>query len=212
MDIQEYLRQTAEIWDSRYKQEEYIFGEEPNQFLKEELLKLSPGNILFPAEGEGRNAVFAAKVGWKVYAFDISKEGRDKALKLAKKNKLDIDYQLGDFNSLKYQENFFDVIALIYTHFPPFIRSLYFPIFDELLKDKGIIIAEVFSKRHIEYQKKYEKIGGPRDMDLLYSINDFQNFFPKYEYHLLEETEVELYEGQGHLGVGSVIRFVGKKI
>jgi hypothetical protein len=49
------------------------------------LIKLPIGSILFPAEGEGRNAVFAAKLGWAVSAFDISNEGKNKGIKLAKK-------------------------------------------------------------------------------------------------------------------------------
>lgn len=71
-------------WDDRYKSEEFAYGEEPNNYLKEQLEKLNPSTILFPAEGEGRNAVFAAKLGWKVSAFDISEEGKTKPLNLLK--------------------------------------------------------------------------------------------------------------------------------
>jgi hypothetical protein len=49
-----------ERWNDRYSKDEYAYGEQPNNFLREELEKLKPGTILFPAEGEGRNAVFAA--------------------------------------------------------------------------------------------------------------------------------------------------------
>ena len=51
-------------WNDRYSKDEYAYGEEPNRYLKEQLEKLAVGKILFPAEGEGRNAVFAAKLGW----------------------------------------------------------------------------------------------------------------------------------------------------
>lgn len=66
-------------WNSRYSDTAYAYGKSPNQFLKEQLEKLPIGNILFPAEGEGRNAVFAATLGWKVSAFDISDEGLKKS-------------------------------------------------------------------------------------------------------------------------------------
>jgi hypothetical protein len=59
-------------WNDRYSKEEFAFGVHPNDYLKEQLEKLPIGKILFPAEGEGRNAVFAAKLGWTVSAFDIS--------------------------------------------------------------------------------------------------------------------------------------------
>jgi hypothetical protein len=49
-------------WNERYSNEAFAYGEEPNNYLKEKLIKLPVGSILFPAEGEGRNAVFAAKM------------------------------------------------------------------------------------------------------------------------------------------------------
>ncbi|MEH6657354.1 hypothetical protein [Leeuwenhoekiella marinoflava] len=42
--------------------------------------KPNTGNILFLAEGEERNAVFAAKLGWTVSAFGISAKGKNKAI------------------------------------------------------------------------------------------------------------------------------------
>ena len=81
----------TERWNDRYSNEEFAYGENPNNYLKEQLEKLPAGNILFPAEGEGRNAVFAAKLGWAVSAFDISDKGKKKALQLAAKNNVNID-------------------------------------------------------------------------------------------------------------------------
>ncbi|EMO25801.1 thiopurine S-methyltransferase domain protein [Leptospira interrogans serovar Bataviae str. HAI135] len=74
-------------WNERYSKEEFAFGEQPNEYLKEQLEKLEIGKILFPAEGEGRNAVFAAKLGWNVSAFDISVEGKRKRFNLQKQIK-----------------------------------------------------------------------------------------------------------------------------
>jgi hypothetical protein len=59
-------------WDERYNLPEYIYGTEPNQFLKNFIQKNKPGKILLPGDGEGRNSVYAAQSGWKVYAFDSS--------------------------------------------------------------------------------------------------------------------------------------------
>lgn len=66
-------------WNDRYKNPEYAYGISPNEFIKGELQTLNPGKILFPGEGEGRNAVYAAKLGWDVSAFDISEEGKKKS-------------------------------------------------------------------------------------------------------------------------------------
>lgn len=198
-------------WNDRYSKEEFAYGEQPNNYLKEQLEKLAPGTILFPAEGEGRNAVFAAKLGWTVSAFDISDEGKNKADKLAEKNKVTIDYQIGELQTLNFNAGQFDAIALVYAHFPASIKSLYHKLFDTYLKKNGIIIFEAFSKKHIEYVTANEKVGGPKDLESLFSIEEILLDFPEYEIIELAEKEIELNEGIFHNGTGSVIRFVGRK-
>jgi len=198
-------------WDDRYKSEEFAYGEEPNNYLKEQIKKLEIGTILFPAEGEGRNAIFAAKLGWKVSAFDISEEGRNKALLLAEKNNVSIDYQIGELETLDFHTAQFNAIALIYAHFPAAIKSEIHTQLDKLLKKDGIIIFEAFSKKHLEYVAKNEKVGGPKDIESLFSIEEIKADFPNYEIIELEEKEIELSEGLFHNGTGSVIRFIGRK-
>lgn len=198
-------------WNDRYSSEEFAYGEEPNNYLKEQLEKLKVGSILFPAEGEGRNAIFAAKLGWKVSAFDISAEGKNKALKLAEANHVEIDYQVGELETLHYQPEQFDVIALIYAHFPATIKSALHKTLETYLRKDGFIIFEAFSKKHLEYLAINDKVGGPKDIESLFSIEEIQADFPNYEIIQLEEKEIELNEGLFHNGKGSVIRFIGKK-
>ena len=201
----------TERWNDRYSNEEFAYGEEPNNFFKEQIEKLTPGTILFPAEGEGRNAVYAAKLGWKVAAFDISEEGKNKALKLAEANNVTIEYKIGELQTLNYRPEQFDAIALIYAHFPAEIKSRLHKTLETYLRKDGIIIFEAFSKKHLEYLAINDKVGGPKDIESLFSIEEIKADFPNYEIIQLEETEIELNEGLFHNGKGSVIRFVGKK-
>jgi len=198
-------------WNERYRDEAFAYGEEPNNYLKEQLVKLPIGSILFPAEGEGRNAVFAATLGWEVYAFDISQEGKNKAIRLAEKNRVTIDYQVGPLDELKFEKGQFDAIALIYAHFPANIKSAYHQQFDQLLKKNGTIIFESFSKKHLAYVMANENVGGPKDIDSLFSIEEIKADFPNYTFSELVEQDIELHEGLYHNGTGSVIRFVGQK-
>ena len=85
-----------EMWDQRFASEEYAYGTQPNLYFKEKLTGLEPGTLLLPAEGEGRNAVFAAGLGWEVRAMDFSGQGRIKALKLAERMGVQLDYTIGD--------------------------------------------------------------------------------------------------------------------
>jgi hypothetical protein len=201
----------TEKWNERYAGNEYAYGEQPNKYLEEHLEHLPVGKILFPAEGEGRNAVFAAKLGWRVFAFDISIEGQKKAQQLAERNKVAIDYQVGDLEKLNYQPEQFDAIALIYAHFPANLKSHLHKTLGKYLRKGGTIIFEAFSKHHIHYLAENETVGGPKDVGSLFSVDEIRADFDGYDTIELKEKEVELSEGLYHNGTGSVIRFVGRK-
>ena len=194
------------FWNERFSTKEYVYGEEPNQFFKQELEKLKLGRILLPGEGEGRNAVFAAKIGCKVVAFDSSLEGKNKAEKLAKKNKVSIEYQIKNYEDFVGETEFFDCIALIYTHMLPHNRSEYHKKLTSFLKPGGILILEGFSKEQIN-----QNTGGPRNVDMLFSKEELQNDFESFTNLTIAEFDVILEEGQTHQGASSVIRVLGIK-
>ena len=98
------------IWDDRYQESGYAYGDQPNEYLKEQLKKFEPKQILFPAEGEGRNAVFAATLGWQTYAFDISEAGRKKAI--AHNAEAVLTFLQGDSEHMPFADNTFDAITV----------------------------------------------------------------------------------------------------
>ena len=198
-------------WNDRYQEKEFAYGTEPNEFLKEQLQSLEPKTILFGAEGEGRNAVFAAKLGWNVSAFDISTEGRNKALTLATQYKVTINYQVGLLPELQFNDEPFDAIALIYAHFPPAIKTEYHTLLSNKLKKGGLVILEAFSKNNLTYRNENPGVGGPANLESLFSIDELKSDFSNFEPLLLEEKVIELHEGLYHNGTGSVVRFVGRK-
>jgi cyclopropane fatty-acyl-phospholipid synthase-like methyltransferase len=202
-----------EMWNKRYSQEDFVYGKKPNRFFEEVLNNqiTKPGRMLLPAEGEGRNAVFAARMGWDVEAFDISQEGQKKALRLAEEANVSISYQVGPLEDQHYEEVSFDAVVLIFAHFPPSIRKDYFKAFVKLLKPGGYVIMEVFSKAQLKYSKINPKAGGPKSIELLYDQEEIRSDFPELEVELLEEKIVSLEEGEYHKGESSVIRFIGRK-
>ncbi len=202
----------TERWNERYRKAEYAYGTEPNEFLKEQLQLLKPGRILFPAEGEGRNAVFAARMGWQVSAFDISDAGQKKALALASQHGVTIYYQVGGFETVRFSQNQFDAIAFIFAHFPAAIKSRCHRTLQAYLRPGGTVIFEAFSKNHLKYNAANERVGGPREIDMLFSMQELEADFAGYEVVQLAEEVVELNEGPFHSGTGSVIRFVGRKL
>lgn len=208
---QSWDEQYKNMWNERYGDKHYAYGTAPNVFFKEWLLKFAPGSILMPADGEGRNGVFAAMLGWDVTSLDLSAEGKVKALKLAADNHVAMKYLVGDLEQLEFVEESFEAIGLIYAHFAAEKKAVLHQKLDKYLKPGGVIIFEAFSKGHMLLVQLNPKVGGPRDIDMLFSKAELMADFVNYDLLLLEEQEVLLQEGKYHKGKGAVVRFVGRK-
>jgi len=194
-----------EFWNERYSKSEFVYGKEPNLFFKEELRKMTIGKVLLPAEGEGRNAVYASANGWDVYAFDTSEEGKKKAMSLASEMKVEIVYDLmdiADFNS----EDRFDCIALIFAHFPKQMQQVFFEKIKTLLKVGGKLVVEGYS---VEQMKN--GTGGPQNDKVMYVLKDLESAFVDFDIEIAENKTLNLSEGIFHQGKSDVIRFVAKK-
>lgn len=196
-----------DFWDKRYAESEFAYGALPNEFLKEQLQYFSTGKILFVCEGEGRNAVYAAIQHWNVEAFDLSAEGKKKALQLAQQNNVAINYQVQDATTIQYPENSFDCIALIYAHFPEKIRKSIHQKLVHWLKPNGIVILEAFNPNQLNNAS-----GGPKDESMLYTKELLKNDFNDLDIQQLTDDVIQLNEGKYHIGKADVIRFIGKKI
>ena len=195
-----------EFWDERFGDDEYFYGTEPNDFFAENIKRLTPGRLLLPAEGEGRNAVYAATLGWEVSAFDYSISGKKKAERLAAGHGVTIDYRIMEAWAFEPRETY-DAIALIFAHFAGEERHTLFQKLEQCLRPGGRLIMEVFSKKQLG-----RKSGGPPVLELLYSVDEIREAFPNIRFDLLEETTVTLEEGGSHQGEAEVVRALGEKI
>jgi hypothetical protein len=203
----------ASFWNERYKEEGFAYGSEPNEFIASELMKLNPGKILFPAEGEGRNAAYALQLGWKVDAFDMSVAGHDKAFLLAADNAVNLYYDVCDAASfIQGAVAEYDAIAFCFTHFPGSKRVEEHKALAALVKPGGMAIMEVFAKGHTEYNAMDPLVGGPREESMLFDSKEAMEIFNGFELSLCEEREVHLQEGKYHIGLGKVLRVVAKRI
>jgi len=192
----------AEMWNTRYSQEEYVYGTSPNVFLKSVLDTLSPGAILLPAEGEGRNAVYAASLGWQVDATDLSEVGKAKAEKLAAEKGVNITYTIADATQFQTDKRY-DAIAFVFLHLPPDIRAAAFKQYIPLLKPNGKIIVEVFNKEQLQNTS-----GGPKSLPMLYTLKELKDIFGELDIIYAEDAVFELDEGAYHKGRASTSRIV----
>ncbi len=194
---------SANIWDQRFETSEFVYGIEPNAFLAAILDGEPAGRLLLPAEGEGRNAVYAARRGWQVDAVDYSTAGRDKALALARQAGVTIDYTLADLTLWEPPAATYDLVALVYLHLPSAQRRDVHRRLAAAVKPGGSLILEAFSQAQLGNSS-----GGPQNLDMLYAVDDLQMDFGMLKIRSLVETTVSLDEGAGHQGRAQVIRLI----
>ncbi len=196
----------SNFWDERYAKEEYAYGKEPNAYFKLVIDKLPAGQLLVPGAGEGRDAVYAAKLGWDVLAFDQSAQGREKALRLAAEQNVTIQYDLMDVADFITTPESFDAVALIYFHLPERLRTDFHNKITGCLRPDGAIILEAFNPKQLQNTS-----GGPKEASMLITSALLQDEFADLSIKNNEEIEVSLNEGQFHFGKADVVRFLATK-
>ncbi len=190
-------------WDGKYSSDEYFFGQEPNEFLKEEIEKLAPGRALFIGEGEGRNSVYAASLGWVTDAIDVSIIGREKAEKLAAKKNVKINYTITDAYDYTYPQNYYDAVVLIYFHVESKLRENYYQKIISSLKPNGKIILLVYDEEHLKHSPY-----GPKDINILYTLESIVENFIDLEFNIFAKEEVNRIKKEV-AQKATIIKFVG---
>ncbi len=195
-----------EFWDNRYTENSNVYGEQPNAFFKSFIDQHEPGTILMPAEGEGRNGLYAAAKGWKVDAFDFSAVARDRTVAAARERHLPIQYELMDIDSFTAGKQY-DAVGLIYVHLPPLLRQSFHQEIYQSIKPGGFLVLEAYAKEQIHFNS-----GGPKDPAMLYDAPSLCHDFPFLHLISCEQKELELDEGPFHQGKAAVLRMIGQRL
>lgn len=206
MEPPKQVHDESKFWNDRYNTDEFAYGTEPNEFFKSTLETIKPGSILLPAEGEGRNAVYAAQLGWDVDAIDFSESGKEKALQLAYQNGVSINYEIADITRFEARKQY-DAIAFIFMHLAPRERKETFERYLAFLKPGGKLIVEIFNKRQLGNPS-----GGPQNAAWLVNKEELAELCNGIQIELLEEIETVLHEGVYHEGKANTTRLIGTKV
>jgi cyclopropane fatty-acyl-phospholipid synthase-like methyltransferase len=151
------------MWDKRYQQAEYAYGTDPNDFLAGLPLGAKGGQrLLSLAEGEGRNAVYLAKLGFDVLAVDQSIIGLNKALNLARERQTTIKVEQADLEQYQIAPDTYNGVISIFGHFNPNVRRRIHVQAVDGLKKGGFFVLEAYSKEQLAYNT-----GGPKSLEML---------------------------------------------
>ncbi|MFC5602019.1 methyltransferase domain-containing protein [Sporosarcina koreensis] len=194
------------FWHERFSTEEYIYGKEPNQFVVEAARVLTKGKVLCIAEGEGRNAVYLASLGFDVTAWDYAQAGLDKTQQLAEERDVFVKTELRDLAEVEWQEEQWDAIVHIFGHFPADVMERTLAGIQKSLKVGGYYISELYTKEQLRYGT-----GGPRDAAMLMDPADILEKFDGYFIKHFHVGEVNREEGQLHTGTAHVVQSIFQK-
>lgn len=192
------------MWNNEYKTDAYVYGKEPNDFLRDNFSAIPKGKVLLLAEGEGRNAVFLAKQGYQVTAVDISSVGLKKAEKLALENNVEIETICADLSSFELGVACWDGIVSIYCHLPPAVRKSLYQRVEVALKPSGVFFLEGYTPEQLNY-----KTGGPPVAEMMTSKETLADELPNLTFSHLVELEREVFEGVNHRGLAAVVQAIG---
>ena len=195
------------MWNERYAKTEFAYGKEANDFLKETIHQKATGKVLCLAEGQGRNAVYLAGLGYEVTSVDLSEVGLQRTKELANEKGVEVATVQADLGEYKYGDSQWDGIVCIFGHFPPQVRKHVLGQLYGGLKKGGFLLMEVYSTDQLGYGT-----GGPKEISMLYTLNELETMLgSSWDFEVLHQTEREINEGEYHNGKSSVIQVFGRK-
>ena len=190
------------VWDDRHAVPGYVYGTEPNSFLAEMVTRLDAGGLaLSLGEGEGRNAVFLARAGWRVIGVDRSRVGLSKARRFAAEQGVPLAACVADLAAFPLPPDRFDLVISVFCHLPPGVRRELHAAVARALRPGGAIVLEAYTPRQLVFGT-----GGPSVPELLVTLDDLRSELAGLRFVVGRECEREVREGRLHRGRGAVVQ------
>jgi SAM-dependent methyltransferase len=176
----------SEYWDERYASMPSVWGAEPNRWVAEQLAELAPGTAVDLACGEGRNAVWLAGRGWRVYAVDFSAVALEKGRELERRNppRVAISWFVGDVTEFVSPEPV-DLALICYLQVPATARRTTVRNAAESLAPGGTLLMIGHDSRNLT-----DGAGGPQDPAVLFTAGEVAEDLSGIEMTIQQAGEV----------------------
>jgi SAM-dependent methyltransferase len=196
----------SSFWDERYGADAYMYGKEPNDFLKQNIDALPQGSVMCLADGEGRNSVFIASTGRAAWSVDLSTHGPRKTMQLAAERKVEVHAETADLATFDLGQNRWDAIVSIFAHMPKEVRADLHKRVISALKPGGVFLLEAYTPAQVG-----RGTGGPQDTSLTMQLEDLRMELAPLTFEIGQEIERSVVEGIGHTGMASVVQVIARK-
>ena len=161
------MARDAEAWDERYRSADLVWGAEPNRFVRRLCERLPAGEALDIACGEGRNALWLARRGWRVLGVDFSEAAIERARELTAAEdhmvRLHLSWKVSDVTAEPPRRNRYDLTIVSYVHIEPAERDAMLRAAARSVRPTGRLVVVGHDRRNLD-----EGVGGPQDIDRLY--------------------------------------------
>jgi SAM-dependent methyltransferase len=196
-----------ERWETRFGATGYLFGKEPNTFLRAQAHRLPAGaSALAVADGEGRNGVWLAEQGLDVLSIDYSPTALAKAQRLAQERAVRLRTEVADVTTWPWPKAAFDVIVAIFIAVEGPDRPAFFQNLKAALKPGGLLLMQSYRPEQLAY-----KTGGPPDAARMWTREILQSAFGDLAELDIREHDSVLHEGTAHIGMSALIELIGRR-
>jgi len=194
------------MWDERYRQPDYVYGTDPNDFLVEVAALIPPGPVLELGAGEGRNGVWLAGRGHPVTLVDGSSVGLAKARALAEARAVGVTTEVADLSQYAIAADMWPAIVMIFVHLPPDLRRDLLARVVRGLAPGGVLVLESYTPAQIAFAT-----GGPRDPTWCMTLVALRSELEGLELIIARELERDVREGTLHHGRSAVVQVLARR-
>lgn len=189
-------RLEAARWDKRLVAGKK-FNKTPNAFLRRCLSGLTRGRALDVGMGQGRNALYLARVGWEVTGFDPAGAAVAMAAAAAAAADIRADFRVGDVEDFDFGHGCWDLVVLSYVGARSFARRVV-----EGLRVGGAVVVEAFHEEALR--------SGPIGSDVVFADNELLVLFGRLRTRYYEDTVAK--PDFGTVKRQAVVRYMGTKV
>jgi SAM-dependent methyltransferase len=196
-------KSTAARWDKVYQSADAKIPVNPSALVLETTANLKPGLALDVGMGNGRNAVYLARKGWKVTGIDISAAALKQAQAEAAKLKVDLDARVGDIEKIDLGHRKYDLILCMYVQGVAIRNAKRLM---EALKPGGLLIVE-------GHHSDAQALGLKPEADGFagYQTNQLLHAFDKLRILRYEDRMAQSEWLSGPEGRAPIVRLVAQK-
>jgi len=194
------------MWNERYGAPGYAYGTEPNDFLMDVAGRIPPGRVLSLADGEGRNGVYLATLGYAVTSVDSSPVGVAKAQLLASARSVPLTAIVADLADYEIAPASWEGIVSIFLHLAQPLRRRVHEQVVRGLAPGGLFVLEAYSVHQLRHGT-----GGPTSVERLATLDVLKAELAGLELLHAVELERDIHEGVHHDGRSAVVQVIARK-